>query len=93
MSKENEFIGVWGMGGNIGQAREGLIGLCVNAGFHRMSEAFELRMDTVLPFNRQTAIVVRRRKRSQGKGKKMCEEGIVTQGEKSIEIYSDLWMR
>lgn len=27
----------------IGKAREGLAGLCVDIGFHRMSEAFELR--------------------------------------------------
>lgn len=43
MSGENEFTRVWGVGGNIGQVRESLVGLCVNAGFHRMSEAFELR--------------------------------------------------
>lgn len=43
VSVENEFIRVWGVRGNIGQVRESLVGLCVNAGFHRMSEAFELR--------------------------------------------------
>lgn len=31
------------VGGKIGKAREGLAGLCVDVGFHGMSEAFELR--------------------------------------------------
>lgn len=62
MSRENEFIGVWGVGGNTGQAREGLVGFCVSVGFHRISEAFELRVDTVLTFDRQTVIAVRRKK-------------------------------
>lgn len=43
MSLENEYTRVLGVGGNIGQVREGLVGLCVNAGFHRISETFELR--------------------------------------------------
>lgn len=43
MRGDNEFTRVWGVGGNIGQVREGLVGLCVDAGIHRMSEAFELR--------------------------------------------------
>lgn len=68
-----------GCGRKLRAGQGSLAGLCVNVGFHGMSETFELRSrQIVLPSDRHTGIVGWRRKGSQGRGKKMCEEGIAT---------------